>query len=203
MDALFHVLFHPLLELLTRFPKFAALFSLILALASGCGWFASWRSFQSFPQSPVHISLAQAPSILKPNEDLWVEIDKVKWDCKNIIDGEAIFTDESQMVLGVALFSRGKPFVCNDLPGTGVSGVLSIMDSNTYNHLAGEGFSLAGYQGLTDRVYLCTFCGPENAKLGMILCVIFLVISIVFYPLVLLCGRSERPGRRSFRKMLH
>jgi hypothetical protein len=180
-----------LIQLFARFPKLGGVFGLLAAGAFGFAGILNWNELQTMPQRPEALSLSDAIHRVNTEEDIWVEIEWVEWDCSNIVysgagsdaDAEVIFTNEAHSVLGVAKFSNRQ--TCEDLAEGTAVGVLRRMSESFYERLPQRGFDLAGYVNVDSRVHLCTYCGRGNSMLGVICSATFVPLGLMMYPLCL------------------
>jgi hypothetical protein len=103
----------------------------------------------------------------------------------------ALFSDEDGVVLGVATVSRprGRDVTFADLGPYEITGVLHPLSQGEYDRLNDTGFDLARYGPATQRIALCTFCGPGNSLILVILCAILIASGLALYPL---CRRMQR-----------
>ena len=154
------------------------------------------------PEKPEPLSLQQAATRTNAGENLWVTLDKVKWDCQNMavsqtlnsVRTDILFTDDSGSVLGDAQFSDKQ--ICSELPASNVSGKLYQMYDSTYNLLPKKGFNLDAYKGATARMELCTFCGRSNSMLGVYFCMAMIVFGLSMYPMFWL--RNHNQTKKAF-----
>jgi hypothetical protein len=180
-----------LIILFARHPKLGGLFGLITAIVFGILGLSAWSDARKMPDLPIHTTINQIATTIKTNSEVWVEIERVKWDCTNIVytdagtsmKTEVIFTDDSTSILGVALFSGDKQLSCGELNDRNVKGTVSIMMDGFYNRMAGRGFQLANYENSTIRLNLCTFCSRSNSLLLMIISFFMVLLGITVYPL--------------------
>jgi len=179
-----HHLNHAALLLFARFPKVGGVFGLLAAAAFGFLGFSSWQDLQTMPEYPETLTLSEAILRLDEAEDIWVELERVEWDCDNIVGGDdVVFTDASRSVLGVAKYSD--PVSCSNLADGAVVGVLRPMFDGVYERLPDRGFDLTDYADADTRLSLCTYCGRGNSKLGVIIGAIFVPLGLSLYPLCL------------------
>jgi len=179
--------------LFAKHPKLAGLFGLIVAIVFGILGLSAWNGAQKMPSTPTHITLNQIAATIKPNEEVWVEIDKVKWDCTNIVytysgidlKTEAVFTDDTNSILGVAHFSLDQKPSCGDLNEINVKGTLLPMTDIFYSQMAGRGFQLAKYKNSAIRINLSTFGGPGNSQLLIFISLVMVLLGLALYPLCL------------------
>ena len=172
------------------------------AIAFGYLGISSWNAVQKMPEKPLFTSLDQIVNLTNTDEDLWVEIEKVNWDCQNIVYSnvgsdvrtEVIFTEETTSILGIALFSKSKGLSCSELSETNVIGILSKMTEGFYNRMFERGFNLANYKDAEVRLHLCTFCGRSNSYGLVIVSVIFVPLGLAMYPLCLRMRKKYENG---------
>lgn len=193
-----YALTQPLINLFASHPRLGGLFGLVIALLFGFLGISSWQDMQSMPQEPLRLSLAEASALVRASgEDQWVTLEKVSWDCANIVQHDnrarALFSDESETVLGVATLSlpQGSHLTCASLSPYEVTGILSPMSQGTYDRLDDTGFSLSGYDDASVRVALCTFCGRGNSRIGVVLAVILVPLGLAMYPMSLYLRRQR------------
>jgi hypothetical protein len=186
------------LSIFARFPKLGGLFGLIVATLFGILGVSSWQAYLNMPDTPKRISLAQAPSMLETEDEIWVEIDRVFWDCGNIVHTksdthyrtEIVFTDSARSILGLALFSKTKPLSCEDIQSQTASGTLRLMSDGVLKRMPERGFDLGGYHSFTSVVSLCTFCGRGNSLYLAIISVVMVPLGFIMYPLSIRLRRA-------------
>lgn len=185
-----------LVNLFARYPRLGGLFGLAMAALFGYLGISSWQAMQTMPQEPQQLSLSEAVAAIQSSgEDLWVSIDDGWWDCGNMVrEGDrttVIFTDQTQSVLGLAVFSGSRDMTCDDLSGAPATGVLRILGEREVERLDDRGFDLAGYEGASARVGLCTFCGRGNSLGLVILSAVLAVLGLAMYPMLLRLNRQR------------
>lgn len=191
-----------LIQLFARFPKLGGVLGLLVAGAFGFLGIVNWNELQTMPERPESLSLSDAIHRVNAEEDIWVEIEWVEWDCSNIVysgtgsdaETEVIFTNESHSILGVAEFSRR--LTCEDIVGSKAVGVLRPMTEGFYERLPKRGFDLADYgKNVDTRLFLCTYCGRGNSLLGVICATVFVPLGLLMYPLCLISRKDlEKKG---------
>src|SRR5215217_493764 len=199
-----HAVIHFVLILLARFPKIGGFLGLIFAVVFSYAGFRSWLSLQKIPQEPLYVSLEEAAVMASAGGDFWVTIKEVSWDCANFIhidvdnfvQTEAIFTDKTGAIVGVALFgAEPKGLSCKDLGESNITGMLSKMSTESYERLPEKRFDVTNYQNPASRLFLCTFCGRGNSTLGIIVCTLLTLIGLAIYPLSLSLRRQYEKER--------
>ncbi|HLY29141.1 MAG TPA: hypothetical protein VKQ72_22540 [Aggregatilineales bacterium] len=192
-----------LIELFARFPKLGGLIGLLIAGAFGVLGVGSWQQLREMPDQPALLTLSDAAEQLHTHEQVWVQLSGVEWDCGNLVDEtlldgshrtEVIFWDQASAVWGVALFSG--QVRCRDLNSSKASGILTQMEAGFFDRLSQRGFDLTRYQGEKVRLNLCTFCGPANSTLGVVIGIIFVPIGLAMYPM---CKGLQRYYRNKNR----
>ena len=190
-----------LIHLFARFPVLGGLFGLLAAGLFGFAGLVHWNELQDLPESPEVLSLSDAVHRVDSGEEVWVELEWVRWDCDNIVysgagsdaETDVIFTDEYGSILGVAEFSSR--LTCEDLGGGTVDGMLRPMSGGFYKRIPKRGFDLTDYGNADVRLYLCTYCGRENSMLAVICGAIFVPLGLMMYPLCLSLRRHyQRRG---------
>jgi hypothetical protein len=183
-----------LLALMVRFPRLAGLFGLVVAGMFGFLGVSSWLSLKEFGDQPRQISLRTSGHEISEKRE-WVVVEDAKWDCSSMAPfgsgtdkrAEAIFTDESGKVLVVALLPD--QVSCTELTASSPTGEIYRMSERHYEHLAGEG-RLDKYTSATTYLDMCTFCGPANSRIGVVLGLIFVPLGLALYPLSLYLRRQ-------------
>jgi hypothetical protein len=182
-----------LLGLMVRFPILAGAIGLVVAGMFGMLGVLSWQSLQEYGDQPRHISLSTSgQEITEQNE--WVVIEDAKWDCSSMAPfgsgtdkrAEAMFTDESGKVLVVALLPE--KVSCAELTASPPTGEIHRMSEYHHKHLTSEA-RLDKYTNATTYLDMCTYCGPTNSRLGVILGLIFVPLGLALYPLSLYLRR--------------
>lgn len=191
-----HALIEPLLSLFIDHPRLGGLFGLVVAILFGYLGVSSWQAVQTMPQEPEQLALAEAVAAVQSGrENLWVSISDARWDCGNVVrEGDrttVMFTDETQSVLGLAVFSGSQDMTCDDLSNAAATGVLRILGDREVERLDDRGFDLAGYEGASARVGLCTFCARGNSLGLVIVSAVMVVLGLAMYPMFLHLHRQR------------
>ena len=183
-----------------------------MAVMFGFLGFSSWQEMQTMPQEPLRLSLVEAIAAVEAaGEDRWVTI-----ECRRLglrqhrpdpdsSRARALFSDEAGTVLGVATVSRsrGRDVTCSDLGPTEVTGVLRPLSQGEYDRLDDTGFDLARYGNATQQIALCTYCGPGNSKVGVILSAVMVAARIgVVSDLPAITAPAEGSRRGTDRRVL-
>lgn len=174
-------------------PVFLAFLGILAILVSGFTGFISLKELLVLPSKPQHMKISEALSKIS-NENLWVVLDDIQWDCDHVYYFERrgnsntyiVFTDKDKMVLGLALFGSKadcKAVMKNEIAGVLEVGVKGTDGATLYKLLTENGIDVALHEKNGTLVGFCTFCGRENSLIGFVLSTIFFALGIflVFY----------------------
>ena len=193
---LYGLAFLLLWRILITSPRLALWLGLAVAVAGVWISISYWQELRRMPSEPERVSLSQI-SALGPGEERWVEITDARWDCQNLVHYEvardtwtnAVFTDETQSIVGVATSSD--QITCGELEQQLASGVVSRMGDADYTRLSRRGLNLAAYQETRTFLMLNTAGGRGNSRAGITVGVMFAVLGLALYPLSLRMQRHQ------------
>ncbi len=69
--------------------------------------------------------------------------------------------------------------------------MLRPLSQGEYDRLDDTGFNLARYGNASERIALCTYCGPGNSKVGVIISAVMVALGLALYPMCLRLRREH------------
>jgi hypothetical protein len=159
--------------------------------------FVSWKELQTFPKEPKHMNLFEASSLI-PQQIQWVIADDLQWDCDHIfykeVNGEThtyiIFTDKGKSVWGFSFFSQ--KMTCDEVAHEKAVGILDFANSAQRADVTSLGFDLSKYETNSKFLSLCTYCGTNNSRTGVIIASIMVIIGA---SLIVASNKLEKKNR--------
>jgi hypothetical protein len=184
-----------LLALLVRRPWVAALFSAAFALGFGYLGSRCWRDLQAFEGGPRAVALEEA-LVRAGQARIYAVVEGARFRCGEALHdvlrprstfvplagagGETVLVAEYDRSIGCAA-EAARPLI----------GVVSELPERMRTRLVEAGMALPAS---TVR-HLCSYCGPDNARTGVIVCSVLVMIAVGLFPLILLLRRSvEQEG---------
>jgi len=178
----------PFITVLIRRPELLGTFGLIWTALCGALFLHELREYRSYPSEPVRMTADSALALAKAGEERWVALTDIRWDCEAVIAN----TDERFLELTSA---AGRPFVgeksadtpCESLPSP-PQGVIGRATGGHLRWLHQVGGARLGSE--TDEVAkLCSYCGPGNARIGLMILSVPGILGLVPYPTLYLLRR--------------
>jgi hypothetical protein len=144
----------------------------------------AWRDYRTFDDTPTRSTLLAAIEA-STNGRRWVSIEGAAWRCEELLghvsDGAAFLparAEDGSMV--VARFDR--PIQCDAVVARPLIGILEPMAPGRAADLRAAGLALADGARLR-TLDVCTSCGKDNARLGVVVCTCFVLLGLFLYPL--------------------
>lgn len=175
-------------------PTMLRVLRILTILGFGYLGFFSWRQLQSFPPEPQPMTLREASHVAEQGR-AWVIVEDIQWNCDHMYYSQVnrntwtdiVFTDNSSELWGLAIFDREK--TCDEIKAEAGIGVLDVASTKKRNDLIANGFAVSEYERNGVFLSLCTYCGRENSRLGVIVSSILILIGIW---LLRIANKTER-----------
>ena len=175
------------LKRILREDTFAFLLCMVLGLCLvvAFGWlgFDALVDYRTFGDRPLRTDVAGAVRASATGRQ-WVSVDGAPWQCvrelRNVEGGHPFLTarsDEGAFV--VARFDR--EIDCAATSVAPVEGVIEPMAPDRRAALKAAGLTLS--DGANRTLDVCTNCGRDNARLGVIMCGAIVLIGFGLYPI--------------------
>jgi hypothetical protein len=152
-----------------RLIRGLGLFSILFSIFWG---FTSWQEFQNLPTEPKHMTLSEAASLVS-KQRTWAILDDVQWKCDYIFyqtgnrDTNIIFTNTSNTIWGHAIFSS--KMTCDEIIKEEAVGVLDFANNRKHAYITENGFDVSLHETNGAFLSLCTYCGKEDSRGGVII----------------------------------
>lgn len=167
---------------------FGTLLSLVggaaLAAVFGTLGIDAWRDYRTFDDTPTRSTLVSAIEASTSGRR-WVSVEGAPWRCtrlvRNIRGGAAFLpasTEDGSTV--VARFDR--PIECHAIIARPLTGIIEPMTVERAGDLRAAGLALANGAELR-TLDVCTSCGKDNARIGIVVCAFFMLVGLLLYPL--------------------
>ena len=174
------------IEIPLRNPWILGLVGLAVAAAMVPLFFMALDEYRSSTSDPVLTTFQEAAAIAEGGGETWVTLTNVAWDCgQTIQEGKVVILSTQTGRRFVAELASGTS--CSDASQGAMTGVLKTLRQKRREWLVGN----AGLQlSPSDEpaLMLCTYCGGDNAKLGLFLAPTLSVLGLAMYPI----GRAAR-----------
>jgi hypothetical protein len=184
---------------MSKSPVMLKVIGILAILLFGYSSFFNWRELEGFPSDPEHMSLSAASSLVA-NQHVWVVIDDIKWDCSHVYyykvnqstNTDVLFTDKDNTLWGLATFSS--EMTCDEVMQEKGIGVLDVANDKKRNDLIARGFDVSKYETGGKLLSLCTYCGKDNSRLGVLLSVVMVILGV---SLVVTAHKMQKRVERS------
>ena len=161
-------------------PWIMGVLGLALAVAMVPLFFSALEDYRSFPDAPIETTSTKAFALALEGGEHWVTLTDVLWQCRNTLQ-------EGKVV--VLRAGRGRMFVvelgssnrCEDLSSGPMTGVLDVSSDRRRRFLV-EREGLRIEPADEPLLLLCTYCGGDNAKLGIFMAPAFMLLGLGMYP---------------------
>ncbi|MCP4022388.1 MAG: hypothetical protein GY729_11140 [Desulfobacteraceae bacterium] len=144
------------------------------------------KEYKSYPDVPPIVLLEEARELFQGKEEILVSLKEMEWLCQlefRDIGGD-IRVDiplKDPKTGGLVVVNFNDTVDCEVLSHAPVTGVLEVLKQGKFRtNLTQKGLIPPFYD--MPVYYLCTWCGPENAWYGIIVCSAFLIIGLMLYP---------------------
>lgn len=137
--------------------------------------------YRSFPDQPLPMTASEAAQAAESGQEVWVSLTDLQWNCDPAAKRSDLvflnFPGGRRVV--VSLPRKG---ACRDLPEP-PTGVLHPANPRRRSHLErNRGLKLSAED--EPLMELCTYCGPENSRLGLLILPILILFGLFLGPLV-------------------
>jgi hypothetical protein len=156
------------------------------AIVGTFGWLGleALRDYTTFGDVPLSTSLAGAVAASAEGRQ-WVQVERAPWQCanlKNNVPGGVAFlpaTADDRATI-VARFDHS--IRCREVAKAPLIGVVEPMASKRAADLRAAGLSLPTDAPLR-TLEVCSSCGKDNARLGVLICSVLVLVGLALYPL--------------------
>jgi hypothetical protein len=163
----------------------------------GVGAFRDYRAFDDTPTRSTLLAAVEAST----SGRRWVSVEGAPWRCKQLVhnvDGGVAFLPASAEDGSTVVARFDHEIACDALSAGPLTGVIEPMDATRAADLRRAGLPLA--EGARLRTLsVCTSCGRDNARLGIVMCTGFVLLGLFLYPL----RRAFLSWRARSRAALH
>jgi len=183
-------------------------FQIIYSIAAGAALVALFgilgmqalNDYRRFGNEPLRGDLPAALSASRDGRQ-WVTIEGAPWRCEaGVRAGESFFS--ARAASGEEVVARFDHDVSCREVNASLTGVIEPISPGDYQRVKASGLA-QGELGSVRMMSVCTNCGKDNARLGVILCTLFVLLGFAIYPIRLALGRWKGSLYESTHAALH
>jgi hypothetical protein len=144
----------------------------------------AWRDYRTFGDSPTRETLGGAVAASAGGRR-WVSIEGASWRCADLVrnlPGGAAFLPASGADGATVVARFDGEIDCAAVSARPLRGIIEPMEAQRAADLRGGGLTLAAEAPLR-TLDVCTSCGKANARLGVVMCTLFVLLGLALYPL--------------------
>lgn len=163
--------------------------SLSALIIGGALYFGSGaaRDALRFPEEPIEMTVTQAALTASTGRQ-WISILPGAWRCEDEVRLGILHLVPATTAEGALVVARFEgPVACRSVTATKVTGVIDVMDDRVTNSLRAAKV-LTYREPSVHQLNVCTSCGRDNAKLGVVICLLFVVFGAALGPLRRMIG---------------
>jgi len=154
------------------------------ALYFGSG---SARDALRFPEEPIEMTVTQAALTASTGRQ-WITVLPGAWRCGDQVRLGLLQLVPATTTDGALVVARFEgPVSCEAATARPVTGVIDVMDEPVAKSLSSAGV-LTYREDSVHQLDVCTHCGRDNARLGVVICSFFVLFGVAFVPLRRLIG---------------
>jgi hypothetical protein len=151
-----------------------------------------WENFRNMPDRPIPIQLSTLNRQIMNIPTNWILLEDGHWDCDSIrITGFGRNTQTTACFIGegknVVYGTFSGELTCGDLVKRPATGTIGNMNNRMQANLKKENPYIARLSDDTNFYELCTFCGPNNSKAGIVVGFFLMAASLI----IILYSRQE------------
>jgi hypothetical protein len=156
------------------------------AIVGTFGWLGlvELRDYTTFGDAPRSTSLAGAVAASAEGRQ-WVRVEGAPWQCASLkrdVPGGAAFLPASSDDGATIVARFDHPIRCADVAKAPLIGIVEPMASKRAADLRSAGLSLPTDAPLR-TLEVCSSCGKDNARLGVLICSLLVLVGLAIYPL--------------------
>lgn len=167
-------------------------FGKLLALVGGAALVAifgtlgveAWQDYRAFGDTPTPSTLVTAIDASTRGRR-WVSVEGAPWRCEQLVRnvrGGAAFLPASAEDGATVVARFDRPIACQAVVAQPLEGIIEPMTAERAADLRAAGLALTS-GGRLRTLSVCTSCGRENARLGVIMCAALVLLGLGLYPL--------------------
>ena len=144
-----------------------------------------------FPEEPIEMTLTQA-ALTAATGRQWVSVLPGSWRCGDEVRLGILQLVPATTVDGSLVVARFEgPVSCEAVTAKPVTGVIEEMDDMVTQRLGSAGV-LTHREPSVHQLNVCTGCGRDNARLGVVICLLFVALGVSLGPLRRLIGGFQQ-----------
>jgi hypothetical protein len=147
----------------------------------GAGAFHDYRTFDDTPTRSTLLAAVEASA----SGRRWVSVEGAPWRCAQLVrnvDGGVAFLPASSEDGSTVVARFDHAIACDAVSAAPLTGVIEPMADERATDLRRAGLPLA--EGARLRTLdVCTSCGRDNARIGVVVCACFVLLGVFLYPL--------------------
>lgn len=170
------------MEFFVRRPWIFGVVGLALSVAMVPMFLWAREEAARFADGPSSMEVAEAARLAEQGDEIWVTLTDVDWRCNETLqDGKVVVLATGEGRRFVVELRRDE--TCSGVSQGAVVGVLSTLAGARRNYLINtEGLTLTPAD--EPALILCTYCGGDNAKIGLFMAPLMFVLGLSLYPLL-------------------
>ena len=157
-------------------PRFIFVFGVIELVGGGAGLVFAYWHLKRFPSAPEPMTLAAAIERVDRGQEPWVKVSTPYLGCsRSFMKEGTVYVPIGVDPLVLAEFDRPKYFDCSHVDRGGIVGVIDRAPPRNAQYVFGD----------SSRVFyrLSTWSGPDNDRIGIKLCLIFIGSGLLMFVL--------------------
>jgi hypothetical protein len=162
--------------------------SLVLsaAIVGTFGWLGleAFRDYRTFGDEPLRTSVAGAVEASATGRQ-WVSVVGAPWRCAELlrgVPGGAAFLPASAPEGATIVARFDQPIRCEAVVSRPLIGIVEPMAPQRARDLGAAGLRLPADAPLR-TLEVCSSCGKDNARMGILVCAVFVLVGLALYPL--------------------
>lgn len=145
------------------------------------------RDALRFPEEPIQMTVTQAALTATAGRQ-WVSILPGAWRCADEVRLGILRLVPATTTEGALVVARFEgPVSCQSATARPVTGVIEEIDGPVAERLVSAGV-LTHREPTVHQLNVCTHCGRDNARLGVLICSLFVLLGVSLGPLRRLIG---------------
>lgn len=162
-------------------PWIMGVIGVLLAAGMVPLFFTALADYRSYPDRPTPATIEEAIQAVESGGRRWVTISDVPWRCDHSLQEGRVIVLATQRDRQFVV-ELGRDDRCADLSEGPMTGVLSVARDKRRRWLTErEGLKLTPRD--EPLLLLCTYCGGDNARLGLYMAPALTILGLGIYPL--------------------
>lgn len=169
------------IDLAVQYPAVMGVMGLVLAVAMVPLFLQAVRDYRTYAPGPSSMPFDAAKQSAESGNSPWVTLTDVSWDCRaQLQDGKVVLLRSRGGRMFVVEFAKGHS--CESEAASPLRGVLEVASERRRGYLV-EREGLRVDPRDEPLLLLCTYCGGDNARMGLIMGPSLMLLGLLLYPL--------------------